>query len=182
MRKLFALGSAGAVALAFALAAPSSEAVAADAYLKIKDIPGDSRAPGHENQIEVLSWSWGSTGRESPTLQSTRKRQYEPIVIRKAVDQASAALMRASQTHQPFPEITFYFRKAGSPQEEYMKIELENVLVTSVSAGGGGGGGSVPTENVTFNFTKMTQEFQPTDKQKDEKGETGYKVKDDDGR
>lgn len=46
-----------AIALSFALAA--APALAADAFLKLGDIKGESEADKHKGQIEVLSWSWG---------------------------------------------------------------------------------------------------------------------------
>ena len=44
---------AGLAAVAAAAASP--------AFLKIKDLPGESRDKGHKEEIEILSFSWGAT-------------------------------------------------------------------------------------------------------------------------
>jgi len=169
MKRLLGLISLGALAAAFALGVPSAASLAADAYLKIKDIPGESRASGHEGQIELLSWSWGSTGRDAPSGMASGKRQYEPLTITKSVDQASPLLQRASETGQQLSGVTVYMRKAGGKQQEYMKIELENVMVSSYSVGGsGGGGGAAPTETFSLNYEKIKQGYVPEGKPKEE--------------
>jgi type VI secretion system secreted protein Hcp len=52
-------------------------------------------------------------------------------------------------------------RKAGGEsQVEYMIINLQEVLITSLSTGGSGSDDRL-TENVTLNFAKVEVEYQP---------------------
>ena len=51
-------------------------------------------------------------------------------------------------------------RKAGGDPLEYIKIELESLLVTSVSTGGSGGEDRL-TENITLNFKRFKYIFTP---------------------
>ncbi len=46
-------------------------------------------------------------------------------------------------------------RKAGEKPVEYIKIKMEEVLITSISTGGSGGEDRL-TENVTLNFSKVS--------------------------
>jgi type VI secretion system secreted protein Hcp len=52
-------------------------------------------------------------------------------------------------------------RKAdGENPVEYVKIEMEEVLITSVSAGGSGGENRL-TESVSLNFAKASPDYTP---------------------
>jgi type VI secretion system secreted protein Hcp len=53
-------------------------------------------------------------------------------------------------------------RKAGGTHLEYLKIKMEQVIVSHISNGGGAGQDRV-TENVTLNFLKFTQIYTPQD-------------------
>ena len=54
-----------------------------------------------------------------------------------------------------FDDATLVVRKAGENPVEYIKIKMEEVLITSVSTGGSGGEDRL-TENVTLNFSKVS--------------------------
>ena len=62
-------------------------------------------------------------------------------------------------------------RKAGEKPVEYLKITMEQVLISSVSTGGSGGEDRL-TENVSLNFAKFKFEYTP---QKDD-GSAGSAV------
>jgi type VI secretion system secreted protein Hcp len=38
--------------------------MAVDAFLKLGDLKGESQVEGFEEQIQVLSWSWGMSQRQ----------------------------------------------------------------------------------------------------------------------
>jgi type VI secretion system secreted protein Hcp len=59
-----------------------------------------------------------------------------------------------------FQEAILVVRKAGETALEYMKITMEEGLVSSVSTGGSGGEDRL-TENVTLNFAKFKSEYVP---------------------
>ncbi len=54
-----------------------------------------------------------------------------------------------------FDDATLVVRKAGEKPVEYIKIKMEEVLITSISTGGSGGEDRL-TENVTLNFAKVS--------------------------
>ena len=97
------LTSAVLFALLFMLTSSPTYA-ALDAFLKIEGIEGESRAAGHEDEIEVLAWSWGianppSHGGQDPD--GHEHRVVRDLVIRKAYDKASPKLFRAAFTEEP---------------------------------------------------------------------------------
>ena len=59
-----------------------------------------------------------------------------------------------------FTEGNLIVRKAGKKPLEYVKINMQKVMVTSVNTGGSGGEDKL-TENVTLNFAKVKVEYVP---------------------
>jgi len=49
-------------------------------------------------------------------------------------------------------------RKAGKDQQEFMKIEFSDLLVSSFQTGGSANG-IIPTDQVTLNFAKIEHEY-----------------------
>jgi type VI protein secretion system component Hcp len=46
---------------------PGDDSVAGSVYLRVPGVSGESKRPGHEDQIEVLSWSWGAGDSQART-------------------------------------------------------------------------------------------------------------------
>lgn len=157
------LGSAlvGLLVLAHAPAASAA------GYLKIGDIKGESTAKGHEGEIEILSWSFGTSpagtgpstaagrsaaGSDQSAGQPTGKRQHKPITITKSVDKATPMLAQASRSGTILPEVTLYVQERAGATEPYMKIELKNVYITSYQTSGSG---DRPTETLSLNYERI---------------------------
>ena len=135
--------------------------MAADIFLKIDGIKGESKDDKHKDEIELLAWSWaqtqtGSAGRGGGM--GTGKVEVHDISFTKNLDKATPKLMLACASGNHIPKAEMVMCKAGGEQKEYLKIELEDVMVSSYSTSGAGGGDS-PTENVSLNFGKITVEY-----------------------
>ncbi|HEX3867907.1 MAG TPA: type VI secretion system tube protein Hcp, partial [Gemmatimonadaceae bacterium] len=59
-----------------------------------------------------------------------------------------------------YDKATLTVRKAGDKPLEYIIIELDELIVTSLSEGGSGGEDRL-TENVTLNFAKFLYTYTP---------------------
>ena len=59
-----------------------------------------------------------------------------------------------------FKQADLVVRKAGEHPLEYLKIKLNEILVSSYSSGGSGGEDRL-TENVTLNFAKIDVTYTP---------------------
>lgn len=128
-----------------------------DQFLKIGDIEGESRDKEHADEIDVLAWSWGMS--QSGTTHSgggggAGKVNVQDLSITKYVDKSSPNLMRACCNGKHYDEALLTVRKAGENPVEYVKLKLNEVIITSVSTGGSGGEDRL-TENVTLNFAKF---------------------------
>jgi type VI secretion system secreted protein Hcp len=145
-------------AIIAALALPCTAAAAVDYFLKIEGIPGESKADGHKDEIDVASWSWGaSASSPSGSARASSRPCPSDIVFTKLLDKASPLLAGKTVTGTPIAKATLTARKAGEKQQEYLKVEFTDILVSSYQTGGASQ--SLPMESVSFNFSKMTIEY-----------------------
>ena len=139
--------------------------MAVDMIIKIEGIDGESQISGHEDEIDVLAFSWGATNSGSMHVGGgggAGKVNVQDLSFTKYVDSASHALWKhvCDGTHIPTALLTC--RKAGGEAVEYIKVELEEILVSSLSTGGSSGEDR-QTENVTLNFAKFKFVYTPQD-------------------
>jgi type VI secretion system secreted protein Hcp len=100
------------------------------------------------------------------------------ISFTKGIDKATPKLILACATGQHIPKAAMAMRKAGGDQKEYLKITLEDVMVSSYSTSGAGGGES-PTESISLAFGKITFEYFEQDNKgtTTSSGKAGWDVK-----
>jgi type VI secretion system secreted protein Hcp len=151
-------GIATLAGAALALAAHGANA-AVDYFLKIDGIEGESTDDRHKGEIAIESWSWGVT----PTATGSGARAPTrgcPTAINfsKLVDKSTPTLMADAVTGKSIPKATLVGRKAGASQQEFLKIELTNILVSSYSAGGGAGD-TIPLDAFSLNFASASIEY-----------------------
>ncbi len=134
---------------------------------------GNSVHKGYEGQIHVLSWSWGlsQTGTtHHGTGGGSGKVNVQDLSFTHYVDPATPALIQACAKGTHFDKITLTMCKAsGDDPIEYLKLELENCIISSVSTGGSAAEDQL-TENVTLNFAKFSCTFQDQDSKGKKKG------------
>jgi type VI secretion system secreted protein Hcp len=132
-------------------------------FLKLGDIKGESKDSKHKEEIDVLAWSWGmsqSGTTHMGTGGGAGKVSVQDISVTKYLDKASHILAGACCKGTHFKQALLTVRKAGDKPLEYLKITLDDVIITSVSTGGSGGEDRL-TENVSLNFGKFKYEYTP---------------------
>ena len=121
----------------------------AEAFLRIDGIPGDSTAPGFENQIPALQvdLTVGPDACLGP-------------VVAKSVDYATPALVRAAAEETTFNSALISARRAGGSGQQYtyLRLALSQVKVRSVRATGLGGG-DAPIETIVLAAESITTEY-----------------------
>ncbi|WP_338485498.1 type VI secretion system tube protein Hcp [Pseudomonas trivialis] len=138
--------------------------MAVDIFIKIGDIKGESMDKAHKDEIDVLNWSWGMA--QSGNMHvggggGAGKVNIQDLSLTKYVDKASPNLMMHCASGKHIDKVKLTVRKVGGEsQVEYMVINLEEVLVTSLSTGGSGSDDRL-TENVTLNFAQVLVDYQP---------------------
>jgi type VI secretion system secreted protein Hcp len=146
--------------------------MAVDAFLKLGDLKGESPVDGHEDEIQILSWSWGVS--QSGTTHrgsggGAGKADVQDMSLTHYVDTASPALLLGCCTGKHYDEAVLTLRKAGEKPLDYLKITLKEVIITSVSSGGSSGSEEI-IENFTLNFAMFTFAYQPQDNKGAKKG------------
>ena len=120
-------------------------------------IPGESTDKAHKDQVEVLAWSWGMSN-PGGTAAGVGKASFQDLSLIKYVDKASPPLRQLCAGGTQMAKATLIVRKTGVSRIEYIKIELADVLVSSVSTGGSSGESRL-TENVSLNFAKVQVDY-----------------------
>ncbi len=131
--------------------------------LKLTDIDGESKIADHEDEIDVIGWSWGAS--MPATLHSgggggAGKVDIQDINITKYVDKSSHNLLKAVALGRHIPEATLIVRKAGEAPLDFLKLTLTDCLISSLATGGSPQEDRL-TENITIAFVKFLYEYTP---------------------
>jgi type VI secretion system secreted protein Hcp len=154
--------------------------MAVDMFLKLDGIKGESKDHKHAGEIHIESFSWGmnQTGAHGTGGGGgAGKVSVHDISVTKYVDLSSSKLMLHCANGKHIPNGLITIRKAGEKPLEYMKIKLQDILISSVQHAGHGS--DVLTENLTLNIAKFWVEYteQKADGSGGTKEEIGWDVK-----
>jgi len=143
-------------------------------YIKFTgpDIAGSSTQKGFETHIEVHSWNYGAHQPASPIRSSAggatmEKVHHSPFIFTKEVDTASDDLLKMCWSGQHIDKASFTMHRstgdvaANNSGTEFLKIELESIVVQDFSISGGGG--TLPIESLSLNFQKITWTYKQQD-------------------
>lgn len=153
--------------------------MASNMYLKFEEpaIESGSTATGHENEIEILSWNHGFSQPTSPTRSAAgsgtvEQANHQNLSFSKYLDAATHTLLKYCWTGQQIGKATVScFRSDGSTDNkpvEYLKIEMEHVVIANYSVSGGPG--DIPVENVSLDYGSVQYTYSS---QKKEDGTAG---------
>jgi len=139
--------------------------MAVDIFLKLDGVTGESQDSVHKDEIDVLSWSWGMS--QSGTTHmggggGSGKVSVQDLSLTKYLDASSPTLQKFCANGKHVATGTLTVRKAGENPLEYLKIDLEEIIISSVSTGGSGGEDRL-TENISLNFKKFHTTYTPQD-------------------
>ena len=130
---------------------------ASNIILKISGIDGESLIEGHEDEIDILTWSWGISNSSQNIVGSGRGANHasvKPLVVTKYIDKASPDLALMVLTGEFIAKATLVVRKAGESPLDYLKITMSNVEIANFSTGGSGGEDRL-TESISMVFSKV---------------------------
>lgn len=128
-------------------------------YMKYASISGDVTTSGYQDWIELHSVQWGvgrgiamqsgsGEGRESslPSLSE--------VTVTKDYDKASSDLLKEALSGAAKPVKIAFVRTAadGSGSNEYLEIDMEDVIMSGMSISSGG---DKPTESISLNYSKV---------------------------
>ena len=133
-----------------------------DYFLKIDGVDGESTDDKHKGEIDLESFSWGETQAGTaghgagggcgqgaaaglPFREETRQGLPGSSSRARPASTSRAAILTA--------------RKAGGGQQEYLKVTMEDVLVSSYQVGGPAHGDVVPMDRSSLNFAKLEMSY-----------------------
>jgi len=135
--------------------------LAADYFLKLEGVEGESKASGHKGEIEICAWSlteiqigtaagggWGAVG----------KLNFEDMILTSRVSRASPTLLLAVAVGRHFPKAVLTARKPGEGQQDYLTITMTKLVISAYQIQDLGESDPVPLDVFSLNFT--TIEFQ----------------------
>jgi len=147
-----------------------------DFFLKIDGIDGESKDSKHQGSLELDSWSWGETNQGSFHAYGgggAGKVSMQDFHFVINAGKHSPKVMEHCATGQHIPSGLLTVRKAGGEQQEFLKIKFTDLLISSYQIGATKHGEILPTDQISFNFSKIEFEYKP----QDEKGQLGGAVK-----
>lgn len=119
---------------------------------------GTLSVSGQPQTSEIQAWSWGMSNSGSTHTGGggeTGKVNVQDVSVTKLMDANSIALVEGVATGAHFEAVTLDFPMVPGLSSFVVKLELQNVLVTSYNTGGSAGQTGAMTENVSFNFAKF---------------------------
>lgn len=146
--------------------------MAADFFLDIDGIKGESTDATFKDKIQVLSWSWGeaNTGSmSSGTGGGSGKVVMQDFNFVMKTNKASPELLLSCALGTHIKKAQLICRKAGGKQKEYMKISFTDLLISSFKTGASSnfqagapqGGDDLPTDQIAFNYSSIKYEYSP---------------------
>jgi type VI secretion system secreted protein Hcp len=135
---------------------------AVDYFLKIEGVDGESEDKTHKNEIDVLTWSWGES--QAGTMGyggggGAGKVSMEDFAFTMRVCKASPKLLLSCAEGKHIKSCVLVGRKAGTTQQEFIKIKFTDCLISSFRTGGTGSGDPVPIDHISLNYAKIEYEY-----------------------
>lgn len=143
--------------------------MAFDAFLKVKDIPGESTDDKHKDWIEILGYRHGLEQPTSGSVSSGGSRTAERVdhdnfVVSKTLDKATPKLALACCNGTHIGEVTLALCRAGGDKQKYMEYKMSDVIVQSLHPSGSADGeDKLPMEEVGFTYGKIEWTYTETD-------------------
>src|SRR5215471_12513623 len=139
---------------------------AVDYFLKIEGIPQaespDDQYKGSDGWIQIESWSFGAS--QGGTMAyggggGAGKVSMQDFHFVMKVNKASPKLFLACADGEHIKKAVLTCRKAGKEQQEFLKVTMSDLLVSSFQTGGSGQSDIVPTDQISLNYSKIEFEY-----------------------
>lgn len=137
-----------------------ANAATVDYFLKVDGIKGESTVPGHEEEIEIVSFSWGVSREVTPGSSGGAKAKFEDLTVIKLQDKSSTKLFLASASSKVIDKVVLTGVRTDLAGQQFMKVELKNAVISSFIESSATG--ELPNENVKLNFDRIELIYRST--------------------
>lgn len=137
--------------------------MAADVYLQIEGIKGESQDEKHRDWIEVASIDWGVAQPTAGTVSTAgghtiSRAVFDAVRFTKVVDLSSPKLMELCAQGKTLPKAKLeFFRADGSGPVKYYEVLLENVLISANKKSFAGSG--LLLDQFTLHFSRIVEKY-----------------------
>jgi type VI secretion system secreted protein Hcp len=126
-------------------------------FVKFGQIKGDATHEDHQNWIAVESLAWGvnrsmSTKTGFGADREASQPSISDVTVTKDMDGSSIYLFKEACTGSEGKDCTIHVVKTSDPGHTVAEYKLTNTLISDYDASSDG---DVPSETVSFNFTKV---------------------------
>ncbi|MCL1825666.1 MAG: type VI secretion system tube protein Hcp [Betaproteobacteria bacterium] len=128
-----------------------------DIFIKLEGIDGESKDGKHKNWIDVLSFGYSVSQSSSAFTgggSGVGKASFDSLSFTHYVDKTSPNLFMYCALGKHIPKVELSCCKSGGGSQEYMRITLDDVIVTSVSPSGANSDTQVK-ESVNLSYAKI---------------------------
>lgn len=159
------VGTLAGLAGASAMFAPAAGAAAAPAagtdptsyFLKLDGVPGESTDAAHKGEIQLLSFSWGVSNAAKNSGSAGRagagRATFSDFNFTAITSKASPLLMLNTASGKRLKSaVVTGSRSSGDRSQEFIKIELTDVLVSSYEQSASS---EAPIESASLSFAKV---------------------------
>ena len=144
-----------------------------DCHMKLDGVTGESTHKDHKDEIELFSWNWSVAQPASGSGGGAGLGKAVPgsFGFTHNYDKSSPVLSQKCAKGTHFKDAVVTVRKAGDGAQDFLKVTMKTVFITSVSPGATAGGEVV--ETVRMDYDDIDFAYKP----QDEKGALGGEVK-----
>jgi len=131
-------------------------------YLKVDGVDGESKDSQHKDWIDVESFSWGATQPHALDRGGgggAGKATFHDLQATVKIDKAYPTLLDKCAKGDHLGKIECHAVKAGGSPLTYLKVELNEVLVTNVSLQGSQGADVIAS--YSFQGSKLKTSYVP---------------------
>lgn len=132
-----------------------------DMFMKVEGASGESKDSNHTGWTDIDSFTWGAIQPHSMASgggAGVGKVAFQDLNVVAKIDKCYPAVLKHCATGKHLGKVEISLCKAGGSQIEYGKIELTDVLVTSVTVSGTSSGESTVV-NYSFQAAKIKTQY-----------------------
>lgn len=140
--------------------------MATSSYLKVDGADGESKDKKHDSWIDVDSWSWAAMQPETAGTgggSGASRVSLQPLTVSAPVFKGANTLFLFCCNGKHIPKVVLEMQKAGETPQVFLKITLEDVIVSNIHFGGSGHSDQAMV-NASFMAKKNKVWYAPQDK------------------
>ncbi|MBY4766533.1 Hcp family type VI secretion system effector [Burkholderia ambifaria] len=108
-------------------------------FMKVDGVTGESADAQHKGWTDIESFTWGASqpgAMASGSGGNAGKASFNDLVVAAYMDKGAPAIIKNCASGKHLPKVEISACKTGGSQIEFMRVTLQEVLVTSAQVAG----------------------------------------------